>query len=65
MGKARCQRGLQCTLGFMFRTEDLPLTAVYLAGGGGGGTARPVSGSHSIVLSFSTWKSTDLSSPLA
>ena len=32
VSKARCQRGLQCTLGFMFRTEDLPLTAVYLGG---------------------------------
>lgn len=51
MNKARCQRGLQCMLGFMFRTEDLPPTS------------RPGSGPHSIVLSFSTWKSTDLSSP--
>ena len=28
MSEARCQRGLQRTLGFMFRTEDLPLTCV-------------------------------------
>ena len=51
MNKARCQRGLQCMLGFMFRTEDLPPTS------------RPGNGPHSIVLSFSTWKNTDLSSP--
>lgn len=38
-------------LGFMFRTEDLPPTS------------RPGSGPHSVVLSFSTQKSTDLSSP--